>query len=200
MVDIETLGTNNNAPITNIGVYAFDFIRTQEDIPEKDLLHLHVRWDDQTNRTPDVGAIKFWFGQNELVRKELTSSPRLPLKTALMTLRDFIRGATVWANGASFDLGVLKNAYTQLGMGVPWTFRQEMCMRPLRLLALQMGDDPKRITSHAKLIARDFVNGTKHNALYDALFQGLCVQLFYKSYLLGIGYEPIKANPVKRDQ
>lgn len=179
MVDIETLAQTTKAAITNIGGYAFDFETNPATISHERLMYIKLDWGSQ-DRLLDQGAVKFWLQQPDETRRELLDPPRVPLKTALLKVRDFVRGCPVWANGVTFDLTILEDAYQQLGMGVPWKFRQMMCMRSIRKLAEHAGlrdlkEEAKRIINDSPILA-----GQKHNALYDAVYQAVCVQLFYR--------------------
>lgn len=158
MIDLETLGTGDDAIILAIGAVAFDPIAGA--VFTGDKFYKRLSWDDnsQPGRKIDAATLKWWLGQNRRVFEEMTSG-HFPLQGALLELAVWLgdpklmRG--VWANGVSFDLGMLGHAYKSFNMKTPWSYSKETCQRTLRRLVKL--DLPRE--------------GSHHNALDDAIHQ-----------------------------
>ena len=69
----------------------------------------------------------------------------------------------VWSHGATFDLVIIENIYRQLGKNLPWQYWQ---LRDTRTL-FDLGFNP------------DMPQGSKHDALQDAIRQSVGVQNIY---------------------
>lgn len=156
MIDIETLGTGQDAVILSIGVVGFD--PHTGVVNEDDKLYLRVDWKTQDGRKIDTNTLDWWLSQNREVMDE-TMSGSISLSYALAQLSLFLPRGTmkgVWCNGANFDFGILSHAYKQIGEIAPWKYSQEFCMRSLRRLI----DMPEFSRT-----------GNHHNALDDAVWQ-----------------------------
>ena len=103
MVDIETLSSEPNAVILQIGAVKFDPFG--EGVTDKFLVNVNPH-EYQYNRHIDTKTIKWWQGQGGAPMDGDT-----PLWTALAKLREFCHGADeCWAHGSSFDHTVLAHA------------------------------------------------------------------------------------------
>lgn len=161
MVDLETLGSAESAVIVSIGAVQFSL--------EKKRIGATAHWniDPESNppdRTMDRSTIKWWLEQSKEAQKALHSPRPIQFDKALNKLTNFIEKdpyeAGVWANGASFDLSILRNAY---GGKPPWKYNNELCLRSIRRLGTTLG-----VHYHEY---RKGLGGTKHNALTDAAQQ-----------------------------
>lgn len=163
MIDIETLGTQPNAPIIAIGAVFFD-PDTGELGAELDT-HISLIT-AMKNRPADPNTLRFWMNQSDEARHAMTSGDK-PLDAALSTLANMIRQHTdpdqrlkVWANGPSFDLTILKHAYHQYNMNAPWPYNADRDVRTICDLAAPNID------------RNEFTfNGEPHCALDDAKHQ-----------------------------
>ncbi|MGR5253618.1 3'-5' exonuclease [Vibrio astriarenae] len=127
MIDIETMGSNHNAPVLQIGARAFDL---DGSLGAK--LNVHVSMEDQVDnygRKPDASTVLWWMQQSDAARSALVEGQEslevLTLPLALAQLSEFISqvdGAVVWGNGASFDITILEAAYEAIGKVEPWKF------------------------------------------------------------------------------
>ena len=168
MVDLETMGINNDAAILSIGAVWFDpsedtlgptFYR---DISLKDCI--------QRGMGVDAGTIKWWMEQTDEARKYIYITEGGPLPHVLNDFTRFCsqpkqgfaqrKDLRLWGNGSTFDNVILASAHNRAEVTVPWSYRGNMCFRTLRMLAKELGVDHK---------VEDV--GTKHNALDDAVFQ-----------------------------
>jgi exodeoxyribonuclease VIII len=89
---------------------------------------------------------------------------RIPLVDAMDQFHKFAWGCDAfWSHGATFDLVIIENLYRQLGKNLPWQYWQ---LRDTRTL-FDLGFDP------------DMPQGSKHDALQDAIRQAVGVQNIY---------------------
>ena len=172
MLDLETLGSCNNAAIVAIGACRFDPYGEGVDpntaytcIDPASAMKFGVAQGD---------TIKWWLRQSEAARTSTFTDTALPLEDALDYFSEWIRqwgtNVCVWGNGATFDNVVIRSAYAAVGFvpGVPWSFRNDKCYRTVINLP------------GAKAVP--FVrSGEAHNALDDAITQALHLQKVYKA-------------------
>lgn len=129
MVDIETLGTKRDASILSIGACMFDIDKGIGKTFEVNLKN--------DGRTVDPDTVRWWLKQNQAAQDKLFNPEPVTMKEARAAFSKFIetnKPKKVWANGALFDLNILRDFYNEYP---PWKYNQEMCMRSIRAL----GDD-----------------------------------------------------------
>lgn len=162
MVDIETLGKNNDAVILSIGACKFD--------PMGDSIidSFYVAIDPATcvanGLKMSVSTVMWWMDdQRDEARSRMMGEERLDLATALYGFSSWFGAESLplWGNGATFDNVILRNAYAALGEEAPWMFWDDRCYRTFKNLA--PGIKITRI-------------GTYHNALDDAISQAKHMQ------------------------
>lgn len=161
MIDIETLGHNDDALIASIGAVKFDVKGLNEEFYE-------VCYYGQGNRKMTLGTVTWWMKQSEEARKLFydKSIKVVELKLALKALRNFIdfNNDKVWANGVSFDINILKHAYDEHNLKVPWGYSRIMCLRSIRSIYPEYSS------------IMDSIRGeVMHNALDDAKCQASCL-------------------------
>lgn len=174
MIDLETLSTEPNACVLSIGACFFD-IKTGDIGAE---FHKHI---DVGGRNDNVhisaDTVLWWLKQPEAARAAITQAKSVTLLAqALTDLFIFIsktKQPTVWSNGASFDLVILRTHYKRWGISAPWQYWQERDTRTLVDIA-------KRITgtdaSNTVRVAGDI----KHDALADAIHQAQYISTAYR--------------------
>jgi len=159
MIDIESLGVGEDAVILSIGGVAFD--PKAGVVDKSDSFYTKISWDgaSQPDRKIDPSTLAWWLTQDMALFGDTIAGTTSLIKAlhglSLWLPKNQKDIGGVWANGASFDLGILKHAYKQFGLTVPWGFRHEMCMRSVRRLANL--EKPRM--------------GVYHNALDDAIWQ-----------------------------
>lgn len=175
MIDLETLGTTVNAPIVSIG--AVEFNPNTGELGSAFYQIVRLESSLAYGGKVDADTLRWWLTQNIEVKKE-TFDPinSKDLEVALRELDTFIFdrpiAAQVWGNGAAFDLGILKNNYEKLGLAIPWMFYKERDMRTI----VELG--------HAiNCIPNIPFNGTKHNALDDAIHQAQVVSIIWQTLM-----------------
>lgn len=160
VIDLETLGKGPTAPILEIGaVEVADYGLGRR-------FHRYIDLNDALlYGKPDADTILWWLGEApDDARKELHAALRDGLVTTLVValleldrwLVEDVQSTGVWANGASFDLGILNHAYQSCGIhNRQMDFRAERDLRT----AFDLLWRPER----------DESLGTRHNALADAM-------------------------------
>jgi len=183
MLDLETLGTGNNAAIIQIGAVAFNADGENGSLwtssPQM-LAELGQGFSVNVNladsRHPgviDAATVEWWLQQSQEARDSITKAEgRLELGAALeafvrwlYTLTPKVRALRVWSNGPTFDEIILRSAFTRYGAPLPLSFRGSRCCRTMIELAELHGWNRKEA---AVLAPHDTV---KHDALSDAVFQ-----------------------------
>ena len=173
MIDLETLGVNDNAPVFAIGATFFnpntgefgpDFYET-----------IKLKSSVAAGAIPDMETVIWWMEQEDDARRALIDAS-LPIDEVLRRFSHFCKmygkNIQVWGNGATFDLTILKNAYRHVGREHPWKFWAERDVRTVVEMGRASGIDPKVTT---------YLDGIKHNALHDARFQATYVSIIWKS-------------------
>lgn len=174
-IDIETMSTAPNAAIASIGACRFDMPGSGIGDWIGDTFHVHVSLANcqRHGLAIDASTVLWWINQGENAKAALLGGQQdaSPLVTALEALFSFIAGTdfvdeppTIWANGASFDLPILANAYRTAGIPLPWNYWQERDLRTLKALF------PDFRMERA---------GIAHHALDDAVHQARMIQAMY---------------------
>ena len=124
MIDIETLGTSIGSVILTIGAVRFD--RGSDVEYESFYKKISVDSCKRMGMSVDQSTVDWWEKQSEVVRNEaFYSEPREELKSVLVELSLFIKrtGVTfIWAQGPTFDVCMLEDAYKRCGLLPPWKF------------------------------------------------------------------------------
>lgn len=140
MIDIETLGTTPGSTILSIGAVWFG--------PEGLGLSIYGVLDRRDSLdhgfTVDRETVVWWEQQapevSDLLRTAYDPSKTVSVEWALGLLGSFVHGAErLWSRGSDFDLVLLAAAYRKLRLRVPWSYRQAMCFRTLRLVSADPG-------------------------------------------------------------
>lgn len=161
MVDIETMGTSSDSAIISIG--AVEFCINTGNTGREFYRNVSLESSMSNGLKVDASTIMWWMGQSDEARSSLTKDS-VSLEKALLDFKDFFpKDCKVWANPPSFDLVILKNAFSAINQKAPWNFRNERCLRTLS----SMAQDIKN--RHSPDVA--------HNALSDCYYQiGYCVE------------------------
>ena len=181
MIDIETFGLSPKGVIASIGAVSFGY----GELPMLqifDSFYTNLRTDNQ-GRMLTPSTIEWWLQQSKEAQEALLEQPKVAIDSALKSLASFLRKADrIWANGVSFDLAILRDAYEQCGQSVPWGYGQEMCMRSIRVLGKELGLDYSTYKNTSGIV--------QHNALADATLQA--------KYVIGV-FETAKGNTLDKN-
>jgi len=161
MIDIETLGTRPNAPVTTVGACFFDPMTGE--IGAKFYRKVDMV-DAMRFGSADAETIRWWLQQDPAAQRELVKGADL-LADVLRDLAKFYaqgRDTSVWGNGPTFDITILEYAYYKcLGEKAPWPFWNVRDVRTVVQLAAGLVQKPAAFTKDA----------VAHNALDDCIFQ-----------------------------
>ena len=160
MIDLETLSSNSNAAVIQIGATVFDLTSMGPDFKATIDVEDAMRYGEVSPST-----LKWWMSQSEEARKSSMGGEET-LISALQGLNTFIAAqgdVLFWAH-ATFDFPVIMNAYNaaKVKAGIPYKK-----MRDLRTLETFWSD----------FIVWEPRGGVHHDALDDAKFQARHAQL-----------------------
>ncbi len=159
MVDIETLDTTPNAVILSIGAVFFDELTGELG----DEFYINVDPSSQRWRVVNSDTVLWWDGQGKAAQDKLTEEPVVPLRNALVMLKEFMGSkAKLWSNGPTFDEMILRSAFDQCNGTFPIGYYNSRCCRTNFALAARLG-----IKKTAPTV--------KHDALSDAIAQAKTV-------------------------
>lgn len=163
MVDMETMAVSPSAVILSLGAVHFDPF----DTGYTDSLYMKINLDDQDKlgREIDPNTLDWWAKQDPAIMEEAFSlDNRVGLEDAMQQFHKFAWGCDCfWSHGATFDLVILENVLRQLKRPLPWNYWQ---LRDTRTL-FDLGVNP------------EMPQGSKHDALQDAIRQAVGVQNVY---------------------
>jgi len=165
MLDLETMGTGNDAAIIAIGAVMFDpeAFRENGDWMQCITGEFYVNVDLESSIRHGgkvTGAtVEWWMDQSQEARDKLKAA-KLDVDEALASFSSWVSlfgdPATVWGNGATFDNVVLRSAYDRMDsdqseLKCPWNFRADRCYRTLRNLAPNLVTDIPGLVTHYAL-------------------------------------------------
>lgn len=172
VIDLETLGQGNNAPILSIGSVAVTSAGTASAAIAGEFYN-RVDLESAIARgaVPDSETIEWWWQQSPEARAEIDGSrDRDDIRAALVLFSNWLLQQSepqpdqdgcladverrIWGNSPSFDCVILGNAYRIGGNLVPWHHREERDLRTL--LDLYPAARPRHFS------------GIRHHALHDA--------------------------------
>lgn len=157
MLDIETTGKTPGCNILSIGATTFF-------CPQRTHFYRGIHWD---NLNPDfcneTDTMEWWRAQKQEVAAAAFGGKDTYLK-ALQDLTSFIYYQAgiygklhIYANGAAFDFPILEYAYKAVGLNIPWNYFERQCYSTLK--------------AHFQRVPKPKFEGSKHNALDDAINQ-----------------------------
>jgi len=152
MIDIETLSTQQNAIILNIGAIGFDPFT--EDVFSEHYYYARVDIESQPNRHESEDTLKWWAKQPKPSQEEaFGEDDRVPLNEALGQVSKLVRKSNhIWAQGIVFDITILENAYSDYGYAYPWKFYDVLDCRTITKL------NPERKLGNSHHALEDCVN------------------------------------------
>jgi DNA polymerase III epsilon subunit-like protein len=169
MIDLETMSTAKTAAILSIGAVKFDIEEEKiigefyQNVELSSCIHLGMHTMQDT--------LDWWAKDSQKEARDTLTKDAVELDTALLKFLDWINdeGIIPWANGATFDIPILENAFKVCRRPVPWKFYNESCYRTFKRMYPSI------------LVSRD---GMKHNALDDAKYQAKHLMRILKSLKL----------------
>lgn len=177
MLDIETLGTENDTTLIQLACVAFD-IRTGNIISEfNEFIDI-----SKTELKVTGSTIKWWLKTDVNLFKSLIEKGNLPEREVFEKFYNWIKGLQethslyAWGNGLLFDLAIIKTKLIQYGFSYPISFKTERDVRTIvDLYCAKKGITEKQFKDIHK--SNDLV---AHNGLDDCKFQIRFVVEAYK--------------------
>lgn len=159
MIDIETLGTDDNAIVLSVGVAMFNWERPDDPVKPVTEFGIDVREQEKLGRTISVDTLMWWMQQSDKARQVFDSREhKLSCMEAAVQITNAVSLADgIWANGPDFDCRILAHFVRHTLPQFRWPFWKNRCVRTLKSL-------------YPEAAAIKFV-GTAHNALADAVHQ-----------------------------
>lgn len=149
MVDLETMGTSNNAAIIAIGAVKFN----KEKITDRFYKVVSLRSSVEAGLSIEADTVMWWMEQSDEARRALLK-PSRPLRAVLIEFATWLgENPVVWGNGSDFDNTILSNAYKRCELIAPWQYYNNRCFRTMRAMFPHIAFERP---------------GTYHNALDDA--------------------------------
>jgi hypothetical protein len=144
MVDIETLGRDPGSVVLSIGAVQFDetglgpeFYRS---VSREDCERLGLSVDEET--------VSWWEDQPEAAQEVLEGGDEL--QDVLRSLSFFYSGSSeIWAKSPAFDVAILDEAYSRVGMESPWQFWETRDVRTIEALPVAPEVEDDGVDHHA---------------------------------------------------
>ncbi|AGH31498.1 hypothetical protein LOKG_00062 [Loktanella phage pCB2051-A] len=187
MLDIETLSTKNDALIWSVGLTPFvpkpslqfsgalsigkpnNFMLSGRGQEGRRIDQNTINW---TMKYGDAEGYAKWKASNAaligLDHNFLTQRNHVVLYRHEQLLEAMAgiginKKSTIWANGGDFDLSMMKDYFEDMGLDVPWSHGNKVCMRSLRWQCRQMSDH--------EFLPREDPTLKGHNAADDCVYQ-----------------------------
>lgn len=164
MIDLETMGINSNAVITQIGACFFN--RDTGEITKKFLQNVTISSCLKAGLEVDESTILWWMKQSDEARKSVydNKDDMYPLQKALLNFKIFfppgLRDIVYTWSHATFDFVILLNAFKKIDLQSPFSYRRALDIRTLvHLVNLNYKDETFSEGLHI------------HNALDDCIRQ-----------------------------
>ena len=147
MIDIEGLGTGPDAAILTIAAQSFDPFG--EGYYKDRCYYARITLESQENRSIQQETIDWWATQPEAQAEAFMDEGRVPLDQALDSLYKLAwQHDLIWAQGPTYDINILENAYKSYGKPLPWKFYK---VRDSRTVLSLWPERPQPPTSHHAL-------------------------------------------------
>jgi len=161
MLDLETLSTNTDAVITQIGGCLFQ-PGAVDPIKHKFSYFIDPASALNSGMQIDWSAVRWWLGQSDEARAPFLADSQMTLRDALIYLQrgNWQNVQCVWSHGAGFDIPILEWSFKKLKLSYPWSYKAVRDTRTLFWLCpdVQWPENP-----------------LKHSAVDDAVTQALAV-------------------------
>jgi hypothetical protein len=189
MVDIETLGTESNAPIISVGAVLFDpqGNDTFAGLHSRSFLRLiDVEDAVRTCGPASGGTIAWWFTQSDAAIKRLVGGGQVSVQDAFRDLwayshsrharqpewhRNLPVPTRIWAKDPDFDCSIIRSACGQVRQVYPFHFAYQRSVRTALDLGFPDGEFPTFADDR-----QEAEGVVAHDARDDAIMQALSIQ------------------------
>jgi hypothetical protein len=164
MLDIETLGLDSTAVVLSIGVTKFTLNEAAPLIGDSMLWTPNLAEQFAKGRNVNHSTLDFWRKQPDAAKASwLYPSKPEPVHTALTELSQFISSdyeVMMWANGITFDFGIMASLYHDFEIQVPWKYN---AVRDARTIY--------RVLPKIRTRPEGSEQGPEHDPVADCIFQ-----------------------------
>lgn len=167
VIDIETMGVNDRAPILSIGMVAMTSTIQKSH-------YANVRWREydfpeyRNKFQSDFSTIAWWMRLGDAAKKFLaTDNSGCSLRAFCSAIRDFYlqnNCGEIWANHPQFDVKLVEYAFRICNYPIPWLYNQVFDTATIKQYI------PQNIKDEFK---KRYV---QHYALDDALYEAECLR------------------------
>ena len=182
ILDLETLGTDEDAAIIQIGMCIPNFDRKYVPTGCAREMEVTIAYEDclaATAFTKSDSTMQWWESQDSETRK-IVFSGQDSYVAALDQVEQFLKnvqsgGAEVamWGNGSDFDNRLLAYTMSALGYKTPWKYYNNRCLRTLKaMFPCSVEEDPSE---------------RKHTALGDARYEARMMSAVKTTYMYAYG-------------
>lgn len=157
MIDIETMGTGNNAALLSIGATKFDPII--RGVFDSFYAAIDLSSAMAAGGVVTASTIEWWLdAERQEAWARYKNEEKFDVFTALDAFVDWYgpESLPTWGNGATFDNVIVRSSMERVAVTPPWKFWDDRCYRTV-----------KNSAPGVKLERK----GTHHNALDDAISQ-----------------------------
>ena len=163
MLDIETLGANNNTVILSISAVKFNL--STGEIGDKFEMGLNILQQLFQKRDIENETIEWWSKQTDEAKKRITDLKQFNVYEVLTKFNIFafknvthVKEIKIWGNGCTFDNIILESLYKSFSLDYPFPYWGNR--------------DVRTLVDIADLDLKEFkFKGVKHNGLDDCLHQ-----------------------------
>lgn len=172
MIDIETLGKSEFAPLVSIG--AIEFKPEENKALGREFYQVVDLGESVVGYDIDVDTLKWWMQQSDKAREVFKENGQ-PMQSTLVMFSQFINQITknddfrIWARG-DLDFKILEHNCKLCDVNIPWEYNQK---RDSRTFIEELIDFCPCFQEE---------NDNEHNALSDAIYEALKV-MHIMSYL-----------------
>lgn len=131
MLDLETMGTSSNSAIISIG--AVEFNLSTGETGEEFYREIDLKSCVKVGLDIDADTLMWWMKQSDEARAKVSNGGS-ELFSVLRSFIDYMSNKkfhNIWGNSASFDCGILSNAFNKCDELTPWKFYNERDVRTL---------------------------------------------------------------------
>ena len=167
-VDLETLDTVATAAIISIGACTM----LQGGQREEFYVQVNAISCDTLGLTASPDTINWWLKQGDKAQEVFSGG--VDVFYALRMFNEWLmqfHDVKMWGNGASFDNAILAHAMSKAGIDPAWRYWNDRCYRTVT-------------APYYKSEGLAPNNGTKHNALDDAIAQAAHLEFLVGKYAL----------------
>lgn len=152
MIDLETLGTDPDAPVMSLGAVFFD--TNTKTLGPTFYLPIDVKEQIKRGRKPSGDTLQWWMGQTDaakIVFKEQAKPTLFVLQTFAQWFKANGGKCFVWGNGSTFDISLMEDLFRMYGVECPWKYNKIQDLRTFKRFVAKGAQVPKPAVAHHAL-------------------------------------------------